>query len=186
MEYLYTLHATYAKRVHEVDTWRHIQVAFLYTVAVPGLGYLVLGGNCFGASPARWIVAIAVVGCVTVYAVTFAAWSHKRVLVLVRALETIEQSPNFLPEFNGAKDWLYWTSDLQMVRLYRWATMGAAWLQVPLLGAAVFACYNASPSGLQWALFILVVVVLAVIQTLICRKLICPELAKLEQPIGAE
>ena len=94
-----TIYEAYSNRVYQIDTWRHLQVVFIYTVIVPGLGYLSLGGVPDKAGPAAWGVATVAATLAGGLAAIFGSWSQKRILVLVTALHAIEMRRDFMPAY---------------------------------------------------------------------------------------
>lgn len=84
------IHQTYNSRIHQLETWRHLQVLFIYSVIIPGIAYLTLGKNFNSNNIILWYVFFMEAFLVSTLGTIFTLWSQKRVLLLAFSLHTLE------------------------------------------------------------------------------------------------
>lgn len=176
---LVEVYAAYGSRVHQIDTWRHVQVVFIYAVVVPGVAFLSLAGDFANSSSRAWTIAIVASAFVSALAVVFAAWSQTRILVLAQALHRIESLPQFLPGFKD-KSKLYWQHTKGRARYYLWITQIAVWLQVILLCVGIARFVDLAPSRMEWIIVSGAIGVVGCIEATVIRRLVVAELRKIE------
>lgn len=133
-EDLLKIHDTYSNRINQLETWRHLGVAFIYTII-----FVILSqgkdatlkdkiNDLFGNK-----LIFTVFFLLTFFATMFSSWSQRRVLVLGRSLYYLEKKLPFLHE-DGIS---YYKREPHRIMLYIFLTNFGLFLQLFLLAMII-------------------------------------------------
>lgn len=177
-EELFALHQSYSNRVNQLENWRHIQVAFVYTVLVPGATFLCLGKDFNTDNFINLTLLLFMLFPITSLCTLFDVWSQKRVLVLAIALNKIEMLDNFVTLLEE-KSTLYWKLDKKRALLYVFITQFSFLLQLLIYVFVFFKLFCTQGDSFSKGLILIIFIVLGMGQTFLMFRLLRTELKKI-------
>jgi len=147
---LLSIHGTYSNRINQLETWRHLGVAFIYTIVLLLLGSALKekGGSIECKMKALFSIAFVFHGLflLTMLATLFSTWSQRQVLALARSLHRIEK------ELHLPDDIAYYHNYPLRPILYIFLTNFSLFLQIILF--VIIMCFFPDLKGLGVKYFI--------------------------------